>query len=156
MPEGRHSKSSQRTSATHVWLVLWKANHAVEQNALSSISRLGLGFTDFAVLEVLLHKGSLPVNEIGKAVLLTSGSITTAIDRLQKRKLVRRSRQLEDQRVRLVELTEKGEQLIRCAFGQHELDMERVMSILTDTDRLELVTLLKKLGLFAETRLQKN
>jgi MarR family 2-MHQ and catechol resistance regulon transcriptional repressor len=64
-----------------VWLVLWKAARAVEQNAVNSVSRLDLGLSDFAVLEVLFHKGPQPVNVIGKRVLLTSGSITTAIDR---------------------------------------------------------------------------
>ena len=39
--------------------------------------------SDFAVLEALLHKGAQPVNVIGKRVFLTSGSITTAIDRLE-------------------------------------------------------------------------
>jgi MarR family 2-MHQ and catechol resistance regulon transcriptional repressor len=40
------------------------------------ISKLELGASDFAVLEAVLHKGPLPVNEIGKKVQLTSGSIT--------------------------------------------------------------------------------
>jgi MarR family 2-MHQ and catechol resistance regulon transcriptional repressor len=55
------------------------------------VSALGLGGSDFAVLEVLLHKGPEPVNIIGKKVLLTSGSITAAVDRLESRKLVRRT-----------------------------------------------------------------
>jgi len=46
--------------------------------------------SDFAVLEALLHKGPLPVNEIGKKVLLTSGSMTVAVDRLEQRRLVER------------------------------------------------------------------
>ena len=41
--------------------------------------------SDFAVLEALLHKGPLPINEIGKKVLLTSGSITVAVDRLESK-----------------------------------------------------------------------
>lgn len=36
------------------------------------------------VLEALLHKGPLPVNALGEKVLLTSGSITTAVDRLER------------------------------------------------------------------------
>src|ERR1700732_2517433 len=69
--------------ATHVWVVLWKAAHAIEQNAARSVSRLELGLSEFAVLEVLLHKGPQPVNVIGKKVLLTSGSITAAVDRVE-------------------------------------------------------------------------
>jgi len=78
-------------AASHVWWVLRRAAHAIEQNAVRSISALGLGLSEFAVLEVLLHKGPQPVNVIGKKVLLTSGSITAAVDRLESKKLVRRT-----------------------------------------------------------------
>src|ERR1700682_16772 len=89
-------------AATRVWIVLWKAAHAIEQNALRSVAALGLGLSEFAVLEVLLHKGPQPVNVIGKKVLLTSGSITAAVDRLESRKLLRRSGDPGDRRSRIV------------------------------------------------------
>lgn len=147
---------SQRNaaSAIHVWLVLWKAARGVEQNAIRSVSKLGLGLSDFAVLEVLLHKGPQPVNVIGKKILLTSGSITTAIDRLESRQLVQRTRHPEDQRARLVQLTEKGKRLIEAAFRQHALDMEETMAVLGPAERTELVRLLKKVGKFAEAQLE--
>ena len=63
-----------REPAVRVWLILWKAAHAIEKNALHSVSALSLGLSDFAVLEVLLHKGPLPVNTVGKQILLTSGA----------------------------------------------------------------------------------
>ena len=77
-------------SGVHVFLVLWKAARAVEAYAEKSISGLRMGSSDFAVLEALLHKGPLLVNEIGKKVLLTSGSITVAVDRLETKGLVER------------------------------------------------------------------
>ena len=55
------------TSGVHLWLVLWKATRAVETHARGSIEEIGLGSTGFAVLEALLHKGPLPVGEIGQA-----------------------------------------------------------------------------------------
>jgi MarR family transcriptional regulator, 2-MHQ and catechol-resistance regulon repressor len=142
----KDGKDSNATAGIHVWLILWKAAHSVEQNARRSVAKLGLGLSDFAVLEMLLHKGQQPVNAIGKKVLLTSGSITTAIDRLESRKLVRRTLHPSDQRARLVELTEKGRSLIECAFRQHALDMEESMAVLTPGERRQLVGLLKKLG----------
>jgi MarR family transcriptional regulator, 2-MHQ and catechol-resistance regulon repressor len=144
---------SNATAGIHVWLILWKAAHAVEQNARNSVSRLGLGLSDFAVLEMLLHKGPQSVSAIGKKVLLTSGSMTTAIDRLQSRKLVRRAPHPDDRRARLVELTEKGRALIECAFRQHARDMEETMAVLTAAERRELIGLLKKIGGFAASRI---
>jgi len=150
------SDPKSNASATHVWLVLSKAARAVEQNATNSVSGLGLGLTDFAILEVLLHKGAQTVNAIGKKILLTSGSITTAIDRLESRKLVARTPHPEDQRARLVQLTAQGKGLIEDAFRQHALDMEQTMAVLTPNERVELTRLLKKVGIFAAARLNEG
>jgi MarR family 2-MHQ and catechol resistance regulon transcriptional repressor len=155
-PANRERIPKSDARATHVWLVLWKAARAVEQNAVNSVSGLDLGLSDFAVLEVLIHKGPQPVNVIGKRVLLTSGSITTAIDRLESRKLVHRTPHPDDQRARLVELTEKGKSLIECAFRQHARDMEETIAVLTASERVELIRLLKKVGIFAAGRLNDH
>jgi MarR family transcriptional regulator, 2-MHQ and catechol-resistance regulon repressor len=141
------------TGATHVWLILWKASKAIEQNALMSIAASGLGLSDFAVLEVLLHKGPQPVSVIGKRVLLTSGSITSAIDRLESKKLVRRTVDAQDSRSRIVHLTAKGRRLIGNAFRKHTCDMEETLAVLKSAERTELVRLLKKAGMWAEARL---
>jgi DNA-binding MarR family transcriptional regulator len=95
-------------TGVHVFLVLWKAAHAVETYAEKSVTDLEMCGSDFAVLEALLHKGPLPVNEIGKKVLLTSGSITVAVDRLEQKNLVERRAHGSDRRARIVHLTKKG------------------------------------------------
>ena len=142
-----------REPAVRVWLILWKAAHAVEKNAMQSVSALGLGLSDFAVLEVLLHKGPLPVNTVGKQILLTSSSITAAIDRLEARKLLRRVTIPKDRRSRIVELTQAGRRLIERGFQKHANDMEETMAVLKTNERAELVRLLKKVGLWAAARL---
>ena len=146
---------SNRSSepATRVWLVLWKAAHAIEQNAIRSVSALGLGHSDFAVLEVLLHKGPQPVNVIGEKVLLTSGSITAAVDRLESRKLLRRRADSKDRRSRIVQLTKAGRDLIEKAYQKHAKDMEETMAVLKSGERVDLVHLLKKVGMWAAARL---
>jgi MarR family 2-MHQ and catechol resistance regulon transcriptional repressor len=141
------------TNATRVWLILSKASRAVEQNAIHSVAGLGLGLSDFAVLEVLLNKGPLPVNTIGRKVLLTSGSITAAVDRLESKRLVHRTVDPRDRRARIVCLTETGRRLIEDAFAQHEIDMEQTMAVLRPGERKELVRLLKKVGVWAAARL---
>ena len=149
-------QTSRGEAATHVWLVLWRAAHAIEQNAMRSVSALGLGGSDFAVLEVLLHKGPQPVNIIGKRVLLTSGSITAAVDRLESRKLLRRTADPRDRRSRIVQLTKTGRDLIERAFQKHVMDMEETMAVLRSGERVELIRLLKKVGMWAAARLDDN
>jgi MarR family transcriptional regulator, 2-MHQ and catechol-resistance regulon repressor len=145
MPADR-SSGTRGVSAIRVWLILWKAAHAVERKAVDSVKGLGLSLSDFAVLEVLLHKGPQSVNVIGRKVLLTSGSITTAIDRLEARELVYRTCDPQDKRARLVHLTSAGRMLIEDAFRRHARDMEETMSGLTADERTDLTRLLKKLG----------
>jgi len=140
----------QDTSGVHVWLVLMKAFHALKDRATESLSlsEAGLGDSDFRVLEVLHSKGSLPVNTIGPKVWLTPGSISVAIDRLERRALVKR-RATDDKRVRLVELTTKGRQLISKTFEAHAAAIEMAVT-LSREERLHLLQLLKKLGKGAE------
>src|SRR3989442_6913337 len=94
--------------ADHVWLVMMKAMRALTKYAAAGIEETGLGLSDFAVLEVLLHKGPLPVNTIGPKVGLTSGSISVAIDRLESKGLVGRGSDPQDRRARVVHLTQEG------------------------------------------------
>ena len=134
-------------SGVHVFLVLWKAARAVESYAQKSVIDLEIHGSDFAGLEALLHKGPLPVNEIGKKVLLTSGSITVAVDRLEKKGLVERRAHGSDRRARIVHLTKEGRKLITRAYTQHAADLERLASAsLTPTERSTLIRLLKKIG----------
>jgi MarR family 2-MHQ and catechol resistance regulon transcriptional repressor len=137
----------QDTSGVHVWLVLVKAFHALAAHAEKSLnlSQAALGDSDFRVLEVLLHKGPLPVNTIGPKVWLTPGSISVAVDRLEKKALVKR-KNTDDRRVRLVELTAKGRVLITRTFREHAAAMEEAASVLSKEERLILLRLLKKLG----------
>src|ERR1700756_1599849 len=133
-------------SGVHLWLVFMKAFQALLPHAAESIRRTELGDSDFRVLEVLLHKGPLPVNTIGPKVWLTPGSISVAVDRLVRKGLVSRKDHPDDRRGRRVELTPKGRALITRGFGEHAAPMEDVARVLSKNERLTLLRLLKKLG----------
>ena len=141
-------------SGVHVFLVLWKAARAVEAYAENSISQLEMCGSDFAVLEALLHKGPLAVNEIGKKILLTSGSITAAIDRLEDKHFVERRAHGTDRRAKIVHLTKEGKKLITRVYTDHAADMERLASAsLTKKEREALIKLCKQIGYEAAGRL---
>jgi MarR family 2-MHQ and catechol resistance regulon transcriptional repressor len=140
------ARPGQDSSGVHVWLVLMKAFQALTPHAEESIKETELGDSDFRVLEVLLHKGPLPVNTVGPKVWLTPGSISVAVDRLVKKGLVSRKGHAGDRRVRRVELTAKGRALIIRGFREHAAAMETAVSVLSKSERLTLLRLLKKLG----------
>src|ERR1700722_11118583 len=126
----------QDPSGVHVWLVLGKAFRALATRAEESLNLSGtsLGDSEFRVLELLLHQGPLPVNTIGPKVWLTAGSISVAVDRLEKKALVKR-KNADDRRVRLVELTAKGRALVTKTFRKHAIAMEEAASVLSKKER---------------------
>jgi MarR family 2-MHQ and catechol resistance regulon transcriptional repressor len=136
--------SIQETS--HVWLVMLKAMRALTRYAAAGIEGTGLGDSDFRVLEVLLHKGPLPVNTIGPIVDLTPGSISIAVDRLVAKGLVSRVESTEDRRVRIVTLTPRGKDLIVPAFRKHAGQMKGVFAELSTEELRSFELALKKVG----------
>ena len=140
----------------HVWLIMMKAMRALTRYAAAGIEETGLGLSDFAVLELLLHKGPLPVNTIGPIVDLTPGSISIAVDRLVAKGLVSRVESTEDRRVRIVALTPRGKNLIVSAFRKHSGQMKRVFSELSQEELREFEVALKKVGKRAAVLLVKS
>ena len=129
-----------------VWLVMMKAMRALTRYATAGVAETGVGLSDFGVLELLLHKGPLPVNTIGPIVDLTPGSISIAVDRLVAKGLVSRVESAEDRRVRIVALTPRGKDLIVSAFRKHSGQMRRVFSELSPEELHCLEVALKKVG----------
>jgi MarR family 2-MHQ and catechol resistance regulon transcriptional repressor len=123
-----------------------KAMRVLTRYAAAGIEETGLGDSDFRVLELLLHKGPLPVNTIGPIVDLTPGSISIAVDRLVAKGLVSRVESTEDRRVRIVALTSRGKDLIVPAFRKHAGQMKRVFSELSPEQLRDLEAALKKVG----------
>ena len=144
------------SSGVHVWLVLMKAHRSMIRHAERSIVSLDMCISDFGVLEVLLHKGPQSVGEIGRRIELTSGSITTAIDRLEQRGLVARAAHASDRRARVVHLTPEGKARITKEFSRHKEAMDRAGQGLSKTERGTLIELLKKLGTTAERQLTEG
>ena len=137
-------------TGSHIRLVLWKTAKAVERVDRESIRRTGLSLSDFTIMEALLHKGPLPINQIGGKVLLSSGSMTAAVNRLEKAGLVRRVQDPSDGRCYTVHLTRTGRRIVSEAYRRHAQHLEKAAEALTARERNQLVHLLKKLGMHAE------
>ena len=133
-----------------------RSHRALTLLAEESIAKAGLCLTDFAALEALLHKGPLKISEIQSKVLLASGSMTAAVDRLGKLGLVVRKASPSDRRARVVELTPHGKRLAASSFEQHAKDLEALMSALSEKEKEQTYRLLKKLGLLAAEKLAKT
>ena len=133
-----------------------RSHRALSLLAAASIAKAGLCLTDFAALEALLHKGPLTITEIQDKVLLASGSMTAAVDRLEKLGLVVRKASSSDRRARVVELTPHGKRLAASCFEKHAKDLEALMSVLSEKERGQLYRSVKRLGLLAARKLDEQ
>jgi len=149
-------KNGDRITAPRLWLVIFKSHRALSLLAEQSIANTGLCLTDFAALEALLHKGRLTITEIQDKVRLASGSMTAAVDRLEKLGLVVRKSSPSDRRARVVELTAKGKRLAASSFERHAKDLEALMSALSEKEKEQIYGPLKKLGLLAADKLEEQ
>jgi MarR family 2-MHQ and catechol resistance regulon transcriptional repressor len=149
-------KKSPRITGPRLWLVITKSYRVLSLLAEQSIANTGLCLTDFAALEALLHKGPLTISQIQEKVRLASGSMTAAVDRLEKLGLIQRKASPWDRRARVVELTVQGRRLAKSCFERHARDLEALMSALSEKEMEQLYRLLKKLGLLAARKLEEQ
>ncbi|HET6350545.1 MAG TPA: MarR family transcriptional regulator, partial [Coriobacteriia bacterium] len=120
---------------TTLWLALWRTSRDVQRLAEANIAESGLCLTDFGVLEALLNGGPQRVNTVAEKVMLTSGSMTTAVDRLAAKGLVARAADETDARARVVELTDAGRAVIGPAFARHAEYLDDIFGDMTDEER---------------------
>src|SRR6266566_5032941 len=149
-------KKSGIITAPRLWLVIAKSHRALSLLVEQSIANTGLCLTDFVALEALLHKGPLTISEIQDKVRLASGSMTAAVDRLEKLGLVVRKSSPSDRRARVVKLTVQGKRLAASCFERHAKDLEALMSVLSEKEMEQLYGSLKKLGLLAAEKLDQQ
>jgi MarR family 2-MHQ and catechol resistance regulon transcriptional repressor len=140
------TQSAASTTGPRLWVVLARAHGALASYVEQCIASEGLCLSDFMVLEVLLHKGPRTISEIGEKVLLANASMTSAVDRLENRSFVTRETSGTDRRIRIIELTAEGRTFISALYARHARDIEAVTKALTEDERDQLRSLLKKLG----------
>ena len=137
--------------ALHAWLIMLKAWQSMSRYLLPKLLEEGLGESDFRVLEVLLHKGSMPVNAIGPKVYLNAGSVSVAVDRLYKKGFVSRVESTSDRRIRTVSLTEKGRKMFVPLFRRHAAHIKNAFQDVSSEELRQLEVLLKSIGKRAES-----
>ncbi|MEG0472374.1 MAG: MarR family transcriptional regulator [Solibacillus sp.] len=123
--------------------VLLRAANAVQEVSRQDITENELNLTEFAVLELLYHKGDQPIQIIGKKVLIASSSITYVVDKLENRGFVQRLACPKDRRVTYTSLTNAGLAFIESIFPKHEQMVAQIFNVLTE-EELEIFTQLTK------------
>ena len=130
-----------------LFIVLSRAHKAINESTNQFFQQNGVNPTEFAVLELLFHKGRQPLQQIGNKILLASGSITYVVDKLEKRGYLKRVSCPTDRRVTYAEISEEGAAFMSEIFPKHEQQLHEMMDVLTPEEKDMAIELLKKLGL---------
>lgn len=140
----------EEDDSLHLFVVLSRSYKTLMDYARKDIKQHGLNSTEFAVMELLYHKGPQPIQQIGQRILLASGSLTYVVDQLSKKGWLIRRSCTKDRRITYVELTESGRLYIEEIFPKHQEAIQQALCDLTPEEKKILIVLLKKLGLYVE------
>lgn len=136
----------EENQSLKVFIVLSRAYRAISDYTNKYIQASGINPTEFAVLELLYHKGDQPLQHIGDKILLASGSITYVVDKLEKKEFLKRVACPNDRRVTYAQITEMGKEFLEGIFPQHQERIERLMDDLTTEEKASVIEILKKIG----------
>jgi MarR family transcriptional regulator, 2-MHQ and catechol-resistance regulon repressor len=140
-------KDEQINQSLKLFIVLSRAYRALNEEVNKVIQQRGLNPTEFAVLELLYHKGDQPLQQIGGKILLASGSITYVVDKLEQKGYLRRNGCPKDRRVTYAQITDEGRALIEEIFPEHSQRINELMDVLSPEEKQTAIDLLKKVGL---------
>jgi MarR family 2-MHQ and catechol resistance regulon transcriptional repressor len=140
------ASDGDRAATLQLIIALGRALQAIERGVRPHLAQCGLGMTEFAVLEVLYHKGALPLGDIRDRILVTGASTTYVVKKLEARGLMRRRACAEDQRVVFGELTAKGRAVIDEVFPAHVERLQQAMAGLSASQKREAGRLLRVLS----------
>src|SRR5690625_3875228 len=133
-----------------LFIVLTRALASVRSRVEENIKEFGLNPTEFAVLELIYHKGEQPIQKIGEKVLIASSSITYVVDKLEKKQLLKRRPCPNDRRVTYAVITPEGTKLMDDIFPEHREAVHEIFGGLSAKEKEVLISQLKKLGYYAE------
>lgn len=148
-PASTDALPADQQVALKLWVTLARAYAAVNEHAINDVRGEGLSIGEFAVLELLYHRGQTLLGEIQKRILVSSGGITFLVDRLVEKGLVERRDCPDDRRARYAALTREGTRVMRKLFPRHAARIARAMQGLDDREQRDATRLLKQLGLAA-------
>jgi len=142
--------SSTQLRALDAYIKLTRASETLAAALSRPLAREGLTTGQLGVLEALLHIGDMNERELGRKLLRSGGNVTTVLDNLERRGLVRRTRNAEDRRCVTVGLTPKGRRLIGGVFPNHAARITAAMGALSAEEQVELGRLCRKVGRAAD------
>lgn len=135
-------------------IILFKAHQNVVLNVKLSLIDSQLSVNEFAAMEALHVKKKLTTQALIDTVLIPNSSMSHVIKTLEEKGYISREKDANDRRVQYLALTENGEKIFGKVYEKHFEHMREVFGVLTPDEEKTLQSLLKKLGMNAEVKLE--
>mgnify|MGYP001252810985 CR=1 FL=1 len=126
--------------------ILFRAVDSITELIKNDMKKHELNVTEFGTLEVLYHKGTLPVQKIIDKVLIANSSMSYVLTKLAEKELITKEYCPTDKRSYHVSITEKGKKLMDKIYPIHLQTLRGKLDILTENEEQLLQELLKKVG----------
>ncbi|MEM3972212.1 MAG: MarR family transcriptional regulator [Saccharolobus sp.] len=134
------------TKYSEVWDLIIGLTRKVNKEADKALGQIGLSYFEFKVMCALEEEGKVPMSRVAEKYMLTKAGLTSIIDRLEEKELVRRVRSEEDRRVIYVELTDKGKEKLYEGRKIFQNVLEIFMKKISENEIAELEKIFNKLS----------
>ena len=151
-----HRGRAAQVRALNAYIKLMRAADSVQAPLERRLEALGLTEGQFGVLEILFHLGPRTAGELGRKSFRSAGNVTTVLDNLERRGLVKRVRSAEDRRSVIVSLTPAGTREVERVLPGHIAAIVEAFRVLSAGEQADLDRLLRKLGLGQERNRTKG
>ena len=128
-----------------LFIALNKTLNSLTRKTHKIVTQYGITLSQFAVLEVLYHKGDLSVGDVQKRILSSSGTIAVIVKNLEKNNLIVRVQDNEDKRKYILKLTLKGASLINKVYPKHEEMLISSINVLNYQEQQNVLKSLRKI-----------
>lgn len=128
----------------------------MDRKTANIASAYNLTFSQFMVLEALYSKGDMTVGEVRDHILSSVGTISVIINNLVKMKYIERLPDKKDRRICILHLTDEGGDVIAKVAPQNEKMIIDYISVLSESEKKDLLYLIKKLGGKLDEKRGKN
>src|SRR3954468_17585186 len=123
-----------------------QTSKAIQERIRIEMMNNNLNITEFSVLESLYLKGKQTIQQIGNSILITSGSMTYVIDKLEQKGLLKRTACPDDRRAIHVILKDDGMDLMNKIMPKHQELIDDMFGLLDHDEAEIMVKLLKKVN----------
>ena len=137
-------------------IVLFKAYQSMIHQVKLSLINTDLTVKEFTALEVLYSKKELTTSELRDYVLVPNSSMTYVLDTLEKKELIKREKAVDDKRIQLLSLTNKGNDLFKESYEVHFKHMRKFFNELDSHEEKALQNYLKRIGKIAQNDFQNK